>query len=75
MLESTQKYTHSSSTYTTERTSLLRYFNTFILVPQNPEKTRDPENRLLSHFPIRRLEAEAIRDKLLAVSGQLDDRT
>ena len=34
----------------------------------------DPENRLLSHYPVRRLEAEAIRDKLIAVSGQLDDR-
>ena len=34
--------------------------------------TSDPENRLLWHFPIRRLEAEAIRDAILAVSGQLD---
>ncbi len=34
----------------------------------------DPENRLLSHFPARRLEAEAIRDAILAVSGQLDGR-
>ncbi len=32
----------------------------------------DPENRLLHHFPARRLEAEAIRDSLLAVSGQID---
>jgi hypothetical protein len=32
----------------------------------------DPDNRLLSRFPIRRLEAEAIRDSILAVSGQLD---
>jgi hypothetical protein len=32
----------------------------------------DPENRLLSHFPRRRLEAEAVRDAILAVSGQLD---
>ena len=32
----------------------------------------DPANRLLSHFPVRRLEAEAIRDSLLAVSGALD---
>ena len=34
----------------------------------------DPENRHLSHMPVRRLEAEAIRDSLLAVSGQLDDK-
>ncbi len=32
----------------------------------------DPENRLLSHFPRRRVDAEALRDSMLAVSGQLD---
>lgn len=32
----------------------------------------DPENLLLSQYPIRRLEAEEIRDGLLAVSGRLD---
>ena len=32
----------------------------------------DPENRLLHHMPVRRLEAEIIRDSLLAVSGSLD---
>jgi hypothetical protein len=34
----------------------------------------DPGNRLLHHYPTRRLEAEAIRDSLLAVSGRLDRR-
>ncbi len=32
----------------------------------------DPRNRLLHHFATRRLEAEAIRDSMLAVSGGLD---
>jgi cytochrome c553 len=33
---------------------------------------RDPDNRLLSHFTRRRLDAESLRDAMLAVSGQLD---
>jgi hypothetical protein len=32
----------------------------------------DPQNRLLAHYPARRLEAEAVRDSILAVSGRLD---
>ncbi len=35
---------------------------------------RDADNRLLHHYPTRRLEAEAIRDSLLAVSGRLNDQ-
>ncbi|MEM0897894.1 MAG: PSD1 and planctomycete cytochrome C domain-containing protein [Verrucomicrobiota bacterium] len=41
-------------------------------LPSELAKSLDPGNRLLSHFSVRRLEAEAIRDTLLAVSGQLD---
>jgi len=37
-----------------------------------PSVEKDPENRLLHHFPIRRLQAEEVRDALLSVSGQLD---
>jgi hypothetical protein len=33
---------------------------------------RDPENRLLWHFPRRRLEGEAIRDSMLACAGTLN---
>ncbi|MCC6586085.1 MAG: PSD1 domain-containing protein [Bryobacterales bacterium] len=32
----------------------------------------DPRNRLLQHYPLRRLEAESIRDSILSVSGRLD---
>ena len=34
----------------------------------------DPGNLLLHHMPVRRLEGEAIRDALLAVSGRLDGK-
>jgi hypothetical protein len=37
-------------------------------------RERDPENRLLSHAHVRRLEAESLRDTLLMVSGRLDRR-
>jgi hypothetical protein len=32
----------------------------------------DPQNKLLHRMPVRRLEAEAIRDTILALSGRLD---
>lgn len=34
----------------------------------------DPYNRLLQHYPARRMEAEAIRDAILATSGRLDEK-
>lgn len=36
---------------------------------------KDPDNQWWSHYTVRRLEAEAIRDSLLAVSGKLDLQT
>lgn len=33
---------------------------------------QDPENKMLSHWSIRRLEAEAIRDSILSLSGKLN---
>jgi hypothetical protein len=35
-------------------------------------REKDPANRLLHHYPTRRMEAEAIRDSLLRVAGALD---
>ncbi len=35
---------------------------------------KDPENRLLSRFPRRRLDAESLRDALLAAAGVIDQR-
>jgi hypothetical protein len=35
----------------------------------------DPDNRLLSRMSVRRLEAETLRDALLAVAGKLNSRT
>jgi hypothetical protein len=38
----------------------------------NPAVQTDPDNELWSRFDRRRLDAEAIRDAILAISGQLD---
>jgi hypothetical protein len=35
---------------------------------------KDPANKLLAHMPIRRLEAECIRDAILQAAGTLDGR-
>ncbi len=40
--------------------------------PTEVARRLDPDNRWFSHAPLRRLEAEAIRDSLLAVGGSLD---
>lgn len=43
-------------------------------VEQAVAREVDPENRLLWRMPRQRLDFEALRDSLLAVSGKLDDR-
>jgi len=40
-------------------------------IPSAESLVADPDNQLLSHANVRRLEAESIRDQLLAVSGVL----
>ncbi len=42
--------------------------------PREDLEAVDPENRLLGRFPLRRLDAEAVRDAMLRVSGELDAR-
>ncbi len=37
-------------------------------------ETLDPDNRFLHRMPVRRLEAESIRDEILEISGRLDAR-
>ncbi|HVV99352.1 MAG TPA: DUF1549 and DUF1553 domain-containing protein, partial [Planctomycetaceae bacterium] len=41
-------------------------------VPDPLSVSRDPQNQLLSHYPVRRVEVEVIRDSVLAVSGELN---
>jgi uncharacterized protein DUF1553/uncharacterized protein DUF1549/cytochrome c len=41
-------------------------------LPSDSSLTKDPDNRLLSHFNRRRLSVEEMRDGLLAIDGSLD---
>ena len=40
--------------------------------PSDQSRDVDPQNRLLQHYPARRMEAESVRDTILAASGALD---
>src|SRR5437899_4792237 len=54
---------------------LMLLSNTYQQATENPRvtsHTQDPDNRLLWKFNRQRLEAEAIRDSILAVSGRLN---
>lgn len=43
-------------------------------IPGESGLERDPENRMYSRFPLRRLESEILRDAMLAVCGKTNDR-
>jgi hypothetical protein len=53
---------------------LMLLSSTYQMASRAEPKTEeaDPQNKLLHRMPIRRLEAEAIRDAMLRVSGRLD---
>ncbi len=42
-------------------------------VPSEDAAAKDPSNDLFSHFNLRRLSAEEIRDSILAINGRLND--
>lgn len=42
--------------------------------PRPAGQRLDPTNELLHHWPVKRLEGEAIRDAMLAVAGRLNDK-
>ena len=65
-----------------ERWSIKRLIRSIVLsrtyrmssTPSAESLAKDPRNLLWQHMPLKRLEAEAIRDAILAVSGRLDER-
>ena len=72
---------HLADRFVNERWSLKRLIRAIMLsatyqMASTPADARagevDPQNDLLHHRPVRRLEAEAIRDAILSVSGRLD---
>jgi hypothetical protein len=63
--------------FTTEGWSMKRLVREIVLsrawqLAAGPAPATDPDNRLLSRYPRRRLDAEQIRDTILFVSGKLD---
>lgn len=40
---------------------------------QDPDQARDADGSLYSRYPVRRLEAEIVRDRVLAAAGRLND--
>ena len=51
---------------------LIMTSETYQMAAEFPESPKDPANQLLSHFRIQRLDAEIVRDSILAASGGLN---
>ena len=73
---------HLAARFVAEGWSVKRLIRSLVLtrtfqlshMPSSEARERDPRDRLLQHYPARRLEAEAVRDSILAASGRLDRR-
>ncbi|MGQ0635947.1 MAG: DUF1553 domain-containing protein [Planctomycetaceae bacterium] len=71
---------YPSSRFVAEGWSVKRLIRSLVLTstfqrsnePSPAAQEIDPQNRLLQHYPARRMEAEAVRDAILTVSGRLD---
>ncbi|MEK6257263.1 MAG: PSD1 and planctomycete cytochrome C domain-containing protein [Planctomycetota bacterium] len=72
---------HLATQFVEEGWSIKRLIRSIVLTrtfqqaadqPSPAARVADPQNRLLWHYPARRMEAEAIRDSILATSGRLD---
>ena len=51
---------------------LIMTSETYRMASEFPDAEKDPENKLLSHFRMQRLDAEIVRDSILAASGGLN---
>ena len=71
---------HLATRFVAEKWSIKNLIRSIVLTrtfqmsnqPSIASREIDPQNRLLQHYPARRMEAEAIRDSMLAASGRLD---
>jgi hypothetical protein len=70
MMATSQTYRQSSSAERGTGSAELSDPSSEFRFPSSP----DPENKLLSHFPYRRLDVEAIRDSMLTVAGNMNQQ-
>jgi len=70
-VEFTKTHSHSIKSFI-ERIVLTKTFGMSSTAADPVYAEKDPDNRWLHRMPMRRLEAEAIRDSALAISGRLD---